>query len=161
MTVLVRIFGSAALGLMLLFVALFTEFIAGLIFLPQIPGTACGWLICGEDRLPTLSEWLIYSIVACAIISLPAWGVFVAAGLKPLWAAYAAGLATTIVSHLILVIDILPALDPASHTSDLTLPALTALWVLAPPAAAIAAWRYPRAGRDDRKAAPAATPETP
>jgi hypothetical protein len=132
---------------MMVLFAVFTEFIAGLFLLPQIPGTECGWLICGEDRLPTVSEWLVYSVVACAVISLPAWGVFVVAGLKPAWVAYAAGLATTVASHLIMVLDILPALDPASHTSDLTLPALTALWVLAPAVAAIAAWRFRPAGR--------------
>jgi hypothetical protein len=155
----VRTVGSAALGLLVLFVAIFTEFIAGLFLLPQIPGTECGWLICGEDRLPTVSEWLVYSVVACAVISLPAWGVFVVAGLKPPWVAYAAGLATTIASHLIIVLDILPALDPASHTSDLTLPALTALWVLAPAAAAVAAWRFRHSGRSSPTAEPPVSTE--
>lgn len=137
----VRVLGSALLGLLMVGVLVLVEFVAGLLLLPRIPGTECGWLICGEDRMPTLMEWIVYSVVACAVISLPAWGVFVVVGVKPLWRAYLAGLALTLVAHLMLVIDILPAVDPNSATSDLTLPVLTALWVFVPTLAAVAVWR--------------------
>ena len=141
MVILVRTLGSALLGLLMVFVLIFTQFIAGIFLLPQIPGTECGWLICGEDRLPTAWEWLSYSAVVCAFVSLPAWGVFVATGLKPPWFAYAAGLLTTLAAHLMLTLDILPALDSSSATSDWMLAALTAVWVLTPPLTALAAWR--------------------
>jgi hypothetical protein len=139
--ILVRLLGSAFLGLCMVFVLVSVQFIAGIFLLPHIPGTECGWFICGEDRLPTLWEWLSYSTVVCALVSLPAWGIFVVAGFKPLWFAYATGMLTTIATHLMLTIDILPSVDSSSDTSDWMLTALTLVWVLVPPLAALIAWR--------------------